>query len=187
MPAPHCIWSRASRAEGFAAALAERRQHRAGRAGDVCAACSITCGAPGAPLVAPRARFLYAGGAPLDPQLKADVERPSTQPLHNGYGLTETSPDRRPRPGSMRPRADLSIGPPVPGIEARIVDAAGSALPPGEVGELHIRGPNVMLGYYRAPELTAAVVDAPTAGSTPAISRAPTPTATSSSPAAPRS
>jgi acyl-CoA synthetase (AMP-forming)/AMP-acid ligase II len=48
----------------------------------------------------------------------------------------------------------------VPGIETRIVDAAGRTLPPGEVGELHIRGPNVMLGYYRAPELTAAAVDA---------------------------
>ena len=111
----------------------------------------------GKPLVAPRARFLYAGGAPLDPQLKADVERAFDQPLHNGYGLTETSPSV----ASTRidaPRADLSIGPPVPGIEVRIVDGAGRALPPGEVGELHIRGPNVMLGYYRAPELTAAVV-----------------------------
>jgi long-chain acyl-CoA synthetase len=113
----------------------------------------------GQPLVAPRARFLYAGGAPLDPQLKADVERVFNQPLHNGYGLTETSPTV----ASTRidaPRADLSIGPPVPGIEVRIVDVDGRVLPPGEVGELHIRGPNVMLGYYRAPELTAAVVSA---------------------------
>jgi acyl-CoA synthetase (AMP-forming)/AMP-acid ligase II len=111
----------------------------------------------GKALTAPRARFLYAGGAPLDPQLKADVERVFNQPLHNGYGLTETSPSV----ASTRidaPRTDLSIGPPVPGIEVRIVDAAGRVLPPGEVGELHIRGPNVMLGYYRAPELTAAVV-----------------------------
>jgi acyl-CoA synthetase (AMP-forming)/AMP-acid ligase II len=111
----------------------------------------------GKPLVAPRVRFLYAGGAPLDPQLKADVERAFGQPLHNGYGLTETSPSV----ASTRmdaPRTDLSIGPPVPGIEVRIVDGNGRALPPGEVGELHIRGPNVMLGYYRAPELTAAVV-----------------------------
>jgi acyl-CoA synthetase (AMP-forming)/AMP-acid ligase II len=111
----------------------------------------------GRPLAAPRARFLYAGGAPLDPQLKTDVERAFGQPLHNGYGLTETSPSV----ASTRidaPRADLSIGAPVPGIEVRIVDGAGRALPPGEVGELHVRGPNIMLGYYRAPELTAAVV-----------------------------
>ncbi|HTO51656.1 MAG TPA: AMP-binding protein [Burkholderiales bacterium] len=113
----------------------------------------------GKPLSAPRARFLYAGGAPLDPQLKADVERVFGQPLHNGYGLTETSPSV----ASTRidsPRTDLSIGPPVPGIEVRIVDAAGRVVAPGEVGELHIRGPNVMLGYYRAPELTAEVVSA---------------------------
>ena len=145
-------------AEGFAAALAE--------------GVTIVPGVPamyarlldhlrraGRTVVAPRARFLYAGGAPLDPQLKADVEAAFAQPLHNGYGLTETSPTV----SSTRiddPRADLSIGPPVPGIETRIVDAAGRTLSPGEVGELHIRGPNVMLGYYRAPELTAAVVDA---------------------------
>jgi long-chain acyl-CoA synthetase len=144
-------------ADGFAAALAEE-------------GISIVPGVPamyarlldharrtGRTLVAPRARFLYAGGAPLDPQLKTDVERVFGQPLHNGYGLTETSPSV----ASTRidsPRADLSIGPPVPGIEVRIVDAAGRVLPPEEVGELHIRGPNVMLGYYRAPELTAAVV-----------------------------
>jgi acyl-CoA synthetase (AMP-forming)/AMP-acid ligase II len=146
-------------AEGFAAALANE-------------GLSIVPGVPamyarlldyaqrtGTPLAAPRARFLYAGGAPLDPRLKADVERAFNQPLHNGYGLTETSPSV----ASTRidaPRADLSIGPPVPGIEVRIVDGAGRAVPPEEVGELHIRGPNVMLGYYRAPELTAAVLSA---------------------------
>jgi long-chain acyl-CoA synthetase len=144
-------------AEGFAAALADE-------------GLSIVPGVPamyarlldyaqrtGKTLTAPRARFLYAGGAPLDPQLKADVERVFSQPLHNGYGLTETSPSV----ASTRidaPRADLSIGPAVPGIEIRIVDGAGRSVPSGEVGELHIRGPNVMLGYYRAPELTAAVV-----------------------------
>ena len=144
-------------AEGFAAALAEE-------------GVSVVPGVPamyarlldharrsGRTIAAPRARFLYAGDAPLDPQLKADVEREFRQPLHNGYGLTETSPSV----SSTRidaPRSDLSIGPPVPGIEVRIV-AAGVPVPAGEVGELHVRGPNIMLGYYRAPELTAAAVD----------------------------
>jgi acyl-CoA synthetase (AMP-forming)/AMP-acid ligase II len=48
----------------------------------------------------------------------------------------------------------------VPGIEIRIVDAAGRVVPRGGTGELHVRGPNVMLGYYRAPELTAEAIDA---------------------------
>jgi long-chain acyl-CoA synthetase len=113
----------------------------------------------GRAISAPRARFLYAGGAPLDAQLKADVEAMFGQPLHNGYGLTETSPTvSQTRLDS--PRSDLSIGSPVPGIEVRIVDAAGRAVPAGEIGELHVRGPNVMLGYYRAPEMTAQVLGA---------------------------
>jgi acyl-CoA synthetase (AMP-forming)/AMP-acid ligase II len=99
-------------------------------------------------------RFLYAGGAPLDAQLKTDVEARFGQPLHNGYGLTETSPTVS-QTRLDAPRTDLSIGPPVPGIEIRIVDLAGRAVACGEAGELHVRGPNVMLGYYRAPELTA--------------------------------
>jgi acyl-CoA synthetase (AMP-forming)/AMP-acid ligase II len=109
--------------------------------------------------VAPRVRFLYAGGAPLDAQLKADVEALFTQPLHNGYGLTETSPTVS-QTRLDAPRADLSIGPPVPGIEIRIVARDGRPVARGETGELHVRGPNVMLGYYRAPELTAGVVGA---------------------------
>jgi acyl-CoA synthetase (AMP-forming)/AMP-acid ligase II len=107
---------------------------------------------------APRLRFAFAGGAPLDPVLKAAAEHALGQPLHNGYGLTETSPTL----SSTRieaPRSDLSVGPPVPGIEVRIVAPDGRALPRGEIGELHVRGPNVMLGYYRDPDLTADVID----------------------------
>ncbi len=108
---------------------------------------------------APRVRFFYAGGAPLDAQLKADVEALFARPLHNGYGLTETSPTVS-QTRLDAPRADLSIGAPVPGIEIRIVDPAGRAVRCGETGELHVRGPNVMLGYYRAPDMTAEVLGA---------------------------
>ncbi len=107
---------------------------------------------------APRLRFAYAGGAPLDPALKVEVEGVLRQPLHNGYGLTETSPTI----SSTRieaPRTDLSVGPPVPGIELRLVGADARVVPGGEVGELHVRGPNVMLGYHRDPDLTAQVID----------------------------
>jgi acyl-CoA synthetase (AMP-forming)/AMP-acid ligase II len=113
----------------------------------------------GRTLRAPRLRFAYAGGAPLDPALKAAVEAAFGQPLHNGYGLTETSPTVSSTLIGA-PRADLSVGPPVPGIEVRIVGADGRERSRGEVGELHVRGPNIMLGYYRDPGLTAAAIDA---------------------------
>lgn len=113
----------------------------------------------GAKLPAPRLRFLYAGGAPLDAQLKADVETLFHQPLHNGYGLTETAPTV----SSTRidaPRGDLSVGPPAPGVAARIVASDRRVASAGEIGELHVRGPNVMLGYYRDAVQTAAVLAA---------------------------
>jgi acyl-CoA synthetase (AMP-forming)/AMP-acid ligase II len=47
-----------------------------------------------------------------------------------------------------------------PGVEARLVGGDGQPAPTGEVGELHVRGPNIMKGYYRAPEETAAAIDA---------------------------
>lgn len=112
----------------------------------------------GRPIRAPRLRFAYAGGAPLDPALKRAVEAALGQPLHNGYGLTETSPTVSSTLIDA-PRADLSVGPPVPGIEVRIAGADGRPVPPGEVGELHVRGPNVMLGYYRDADATARAID----------------------------
>jgi len=57
------------------------------------------------------------------------------------------------------PRNDTSIGPPFPGIEIKLVGPDRNTVPQGEPGELWVRGPNVMRGYYRAPEETAAVVN----------------------------
>ena len=116
--------------------------------------------AQGGRLPAPQLRYLQNGGAPLDPTLKARVEAAFGVPLHNGYGLTETSPTvavtRR-----ERPAADDSVGPIIPGVEAAFVDQlTGEVLAAGSVGELRVRGPNVMKGYYRDPEATAAVLDA---------------------------
>ncbi len=51
------------------------------------------------------------------------------------------------------------MGPLISGIEALLVKPGGGGVNPGEVGELHVRGPNVMRGYYRAPEATAAAID----------------------------
>ncbi|AKM32593.1 long-chain fatty acid--CoA ligase [Pandoraea faecigallinarum] len=113
----------------------------------------------GVSLVAPRLRFVYSGGSPLDAALKARVEAFYGLPIHNGYGLTESSPTVA-QTLLDAPRDDCAVGPVIPGVAVRIVGRDGEDLPDGEVGELWVRGPNVMLGYYRAPELTAATVTA---------------------------
>jgi long-chain acyl-CoA synthetase len=111
-----------------------------------------------APLDAPQLRTSFAGGSPLDPALKAQAERVLGVTLHNGYGLTEASPTVS-HTRLDAPRADCSVGPPLPGVEIRIVASSGGEVAAGEPGTLHIRGPNVMRGYYRNPELTAQVID----------------------------
>lgn len=102
-------------------------------------------------------RFLYAGGSPLDPVLKQQVEAALGMPLHNGYGMTESSPTIS-QTRLDAPRGDTSVGTVIPGVEVRIVDAGGDDVPAGDAGELWVRGPNVMKGYYREPALTAAVM-----------------------------
>jgi long-chain acyl-CoA synthetase len=74
-----------------------------------------------------------------------------------GYGLSETSPvasfnhlDREHKPGS--------IGTPIKGVEMKVVDDEDNDLPPGEVGEIVIRGHNVMKGYWNRPDATAEVM-----------------------------
>ena len=108
-------------------------------------------------LEAPRLRYLSTGGAPLDLTLKARVEETFGLGLNNGYGLTECSPTVS-QTLIDKPRSDDSVGPPLPGVEIRIVDPAGRDLGPGEVGEAWVRGPNVMAGYYRDPEATSRVL-----------------------------
>lgn len=98
--------------------------------------------------VASNLRFCYAGGSPLDPALKREVERVFGLPLHNGYGLTESGPTVS-QTRLDAPRGDTSVGHPIPGVALRI-DAA--------TGELWVRGPNVMAGYYRDPAQTAATL-----------------------------
>jgi len=104
-------------------------------------------------------RLIAVAGAALDPELKLRVEKELGLPLLNGYGITECSPGiSGVRPGA--PMADHAVGTILPGLEVKLVGRDRKAVPAGEVGELHVRGPNVMLGYYRAPDLTAKAVDA---------------------------
>jgi len=109
------------------------------------------------PRLASTLRFAYAGGSPLDPALKRRVEALLGLPLHNGYGLTEAAPTVS-QTRLDAPRGDTSVGLPIPGVEARIVDRDGRDCDGAGAGELWVRGPNVMQGYYRDPGASAAAL-----------------------------
>jgi long-chain acyl-CoA synthetase len=104
-------------------------------------------------------RLIGVAGAPLDLDLKTRVEKELGLPLSNGFGITECSPGIS-GVRSDAPRNDNSVGRLLPGLEARIVRRDGRIVTNGDIGELHVRGPNVMRGYYRAPDLTAKAIDA---------------------------
>ena len=103
-------------------------------------------------------RLIGVAGAPLDLDLKARVEKELGLPLSNGFGITECSPGIS-GVRSDAPRNDNAVGRLLPGLEARIVRKDGAIVTNGDIGELHVRGPNVMRGYYRAPDLTAKAID----------------------------
>ncbi len=99
-------------------------------------------------------RICISGSAPLPVQVLKDFEKKFQIPLIEGYGLSEASPvvaknplDRTRKPGS--------IGLPIPNVEMSIQDDAGRMLGPQEIGEICVRGGNVMLGYWNQPEETA--------------------------------
>ena len=108
----------------------------------------------GTPLLAPHLRVAQSGGAPLTAALKADFERVFRVVLQNGYGMTEAAPSIC-QTRMEAPRPDCSVGQAIPGVEVRL---QGAELDEAGVGEIQVRGPNVMLGYYRAPELSAEAI-----------------------------
>ena len=108
----------------------------------------------------PALRIISCSGAPLPPTIKSSVEGLFGLPLHHGYGITECSPNIAQVRLDAPPRTDNSVGPMFPGVEARLVGRDRQRVPAGEVGELWVRGPNIMKGYYRAPDETAAAIDA---------------------------
>ncbi|HEY5874694.1 MAG TPA: class I adenylate-forming enzyme family protein [Ilumatobacteraceae bacterium] len=97
------------------------------------------------------------GGAPAAPELVRRIEAmfPGRTPS-NGYGLTETSSVTTMNSGIDYLRKPDSVGVPVPVCDVKVVDLEGNDLPPGAVGELWIKGPNVVTGYWNKPEATAA-------------------------------
>ncbi|MFF5635959.1 class I adenylate-forming enzyme family protein [Streptomyces sp. NPDC012825] len=104
-------------------------------------------------------KALYSGGAPIPP---ATVERFRERfgiYLHNGYGMTETTSAVIAVPPGERapvhpPSGTLSVGMPLPGLTARVVDLHGRPVPSGEQGELELSGPQVVPGYWENPEAT---------------------------------
>ncbi len=100
------------------------------------------------------------GSAPCPPELARQVQRRFGCALHIGFGATELGGGIAATSlGDPEELQAETVGQPMPGVEVRIVDEGGNPLPPGEVGELVVRGENVMVGYWGAPEQTAEVVD----------------------------
>src|SRR5438034_181017 len=98
-------------------------------------------------------RGVVSGASSLDPKVRAQFESYGVPPICEGYGLSEASPVTHVNPFGEGNRPG-TIGPPVADTEARIVDPidGGKDLPIGEVGELVVRGPQVMKGHYNNPD-----------------------------------
>ncbi len=102
-------------------------------------------------------RVCVSGGAAMPVEVLREFERVYGCKILEGYGLSETSPvasfnhpDAERKPGS--------IGTPIHGVQMRLVDDDGNDVPPGEPGEIAIRGHNVMKGYWQRPAETAAAI-----------------------------
>jgi long-chain acyl-CoA synthetase len=102
-------------------------------------------------------RTCVSGGAALPVAVLNDFEKTFDAVILEGYGLSETSPaatfnhpDAERRPGS--------IGTPIDGVHVRLIDENGYEVPTGTPGEIQIKGPNVMKGYWNLPEATEAAI-----------------------------
>ncbi len=107
--------------------------------------------------IARNLRLCVSGGAPLPVELLRNFEKAFQVRVLEGYGLSETSPvvcfnqlQRPSKPGT--------VGLPVFGVDVRCVDEQGMSVPPGERGEIVVRGPSVMKGYYNRPDATEDVM-----------------------------
>jgi long-chain acyl-CoA synthetase len=102
-------------------------------------------------------RMCISGGAALPVEVLRGFEEAFGSAVLEGYGLSETSPVASfNHPG--RERKPGSIGTPIRDVEMRVVDNADHEVPQGEVGEIVIRGPNVMKGYWNRPDATAEAI-----------------------------
>ncbi|MBI5914811.1 MAG: AMP-binding protein [Bacteroidetes bacterium] len=102
-------------------------------------------------------KFALGGGMAVQKVVAEKWQKVTGTPLVEGYGMTESSPVASVNPLNGSGKLG-SIGLPVPSTELRIVDEAGNPLPQGETGEIQIKGPQVMKGYYNRPDATAQTV-----------------------------
>jgi long-chain acyl-CoA synthetase len=105
-------------------------------------------------------RIVYSGGAPIAPAVNDSFRTSTGVYIHNIYGLTETnSPTHAVPLGAAAPvdpvSGALSIGVPVFGTIARILDDGGAEAPVGEIGEIAVSGPQIIPGYWNRPEASA--------------------------------
>ncbi len=103
-------------------------------------------------------RLCLTGGGPAPASLRQAWKEVTGEMLYEGYGLTEYSPVVSIGiPGAYR---ENSVGKPLPGVAIRIVGPNGANQPANEPGEILVKGPSVMKGYYKQPEATAEMIDA---------------------------
>jgi malonyl-CoA/methylmalonyl-CoA synthetase len=98
-------------------------------------------------------RVFISGSAPLLAETFAEFEDRTGHRILERYGMTETNMNTsNPYEGVRKPG---TVGPPLPGVEVRIVDDQGGAVAPNDIGNLQVRGPNVFKGYWKMPGKTA--------------------------------
>jgi long-chain acyl-CoA synthetase len=103
--------------------------------------------------------YIYSGGAAIAPSVAEAFEKATGLPIHNAYGLTETTSPMTATPRGVASPVDptsgaFSVGVPVNNTVVRILDEEGKPVPIGEIGEICPTGPQVVLGYWNKPKET---------------------------------
>ncbi len=104
-----------------------------------------------------RMRTLIAGGSALPQEIYEAFREKFHAEIRQGYGITEASPTCAVNNIHVENRP-ASIGPTVPGVQARVVNDNGTVCAPGQIGELLFKGPNIMKGYYKREQETAEII-----------------------------
>jgi malonyl-CoA/methylmalonyl-CoA synthetase len=100
-------------------------------------------------------RLFVSGSAPLSFETFREFQERTGQTILERYGMTETNMlASNPYDSARGARLGGTVGQPLPGVSIRVVDDRGDLCAPGEIGSIEVKGPNVCLGYWRAPEKT---------------------------------